>query len=211
VYTVKIANQPECNCPYAEKGNQCKHMVWVMVRVLRARNDLQYQLALLNSELKEIFENAPRAVICSDDEEPAGKAADGNRKPVEGDCPICFTEFGDEAVVFCTAACGNNFHSECLKTWAATKRAAGVTVTCPLCRTPWEEQGVSVESLKSVAKTGEVNDEGYVNVAGELGISRDRGKSPDLDLARCSRLLDYSTYHGFWVRQQRRRNGMFMY
>jgi hypothetical protein len=186
VYTVNIANQPECNCPYAEKGNQCKHMVWVMVRVLRARHDLQYQLALLNSELKEIFQNAPRTPAHSDEEEPAENAADGNRKPVEGDCPICFTEFGDEAVVFCKAACGNNFHSQCLKTWAATKRAAQVAVTCPLCRTPWEESGdVSADALKVAVNGGEVNHEGYVNVAGQLGISQDRGKGPIVEPARC--------------------------
>jgi hypothetical protein len=192
VYTVAIANQPLCNCPYAEKGNQCKHMIWIMVRVLRARSDLQYQLALLNSELKEIFENAPRTATVGA-EESAEKPADGNRKPVEGDCPICFTEFGDEAVVFCKAACGNNFHSQCLKTWAATKKAAGVTVTCPLCRTPWEECGsVSVEELKSAVQSGDVNEEGYVNIAGELGISQERGKPlvADRSMLTFARLLD---------------------
>jgi hypothetical protein len=170
--------QIKCNCPYAEKGNQCKHIVWVLVRVLRARTDLQYQLGLLNSELREIFENAPRIDTSGNGEELAAKSEEGNRKSVDGDCPICFTEFeGKETVVFCKAACGNNFHSDCLKHWAATKRQAGVKVTCPLCRTPWDNGGgsVPVEHIKSAVEAGSVNEEGYVNVAGELGISRDRG------------------------------------
>lgn len=34
---------------------------------------------------------------------------------------------------------------------------------------------------------GKVNEEGYVNVGGELGLSAER---------------DYSTYHPYWVRRQ---------
>lgn len=29
VYTVSIGRQPECNCPHARKGNQCKHIIFV--------------------------------------------------------------------------------------------------------------------------------------------------------------------------------------
>lgn len=71
-------------------------------------------------ELKEIFENAPPI-------KPAGSgSADtddpGNRKPIEGDCPICFMEFDaqNEQIVWCKAACGNNIHKTCFSQWAAT-------------------------------------------------------------------------------------------
>ena len=29
IYTVTINKTPGCTCPYAEKGNQCKHIVYV--------------------------------------------------------------------------------------------------------------------------------------------------------------------------------------
>lgn len=51
-------------------------------------------------------------------------------------------------------------------------------------RTPWQGDE---ESLKRVKKTGKINDEGYVNVAGELGLSGAR---------------DCTTYHQPWVRRQ---------
>lgn len=53
---------------------------------------------------------------------------DGNRKPVEGDCPICFMEFepDKEEIVWCRAACGNNIHQTCFQKWAATQQAQGV-------------------------------------------------------------------------------------
>ena len=115
IYTVVVARQPSCNCPHALAGNQCKHVVYVLARVLRARFDLVYQLALLSEELKEIFENAPSPVgedVCN------GR---GKRKPVEGDCPICFSKMEEgpntEPVVWCRAACGQNIHKGCFETW----------------------------------------------------------------------------------------------
>src|SRR4051812_18203218 len=53
IYKVRIAQQPSCDCPHATKGHQCKHWLYVMSRVLRAKSDHVYQLALLSSELRE--------------------------------------------------------------------------------------------------------------------------------------------------------------
>ena len=156
-----------------------------MCRVLHAPQHLQYQLALITSELREIFEKAPPI--------PAADASttDNNRKPYSSDedCPICCMPFEPEKeeIVFCKAACGNNVHKECFEQWAATKRAKRAQVTCPFCRTPWQVDG---EIAGQLAKEGNVNDEGYVNIASQLGLSGRR---------------DYSSYHPFWVRQQRRR------
>lgn len=32
IYQVHVARKPRCTCPHAEKGNQCKHMVYVGAR-----------------------------------------------------------------------------------------------------------------------------------------------------------------------------------
>ncbi|KAL2024255.1 hypothetical protein VTK56DRAFT_9411 [Thermocarpiscus australiensis] len=184
IYTVVIAQQPRCDCPHAREGNQCKHVLYVLSRVLRARFDYVYQLALLSSELRDIFASAPPPV----EGDAGGDGGGRNRKPVEGDCPICFSEMeaeGGEAVVWCRAACGQNIHKGCFETWAATKRrqAAGggkADVTCPYCRSVWEGDD---DMVKNIKRTGKLNEDGYVNVASQLGISTHR---------------DYSTYSRWW-------------
>lgn len=170
IYTVTVARQPSCDCPHARAGNQCKHVLYVLARVLRARFDYVYQLALLGSELREIFENAGPVPSGEEGEE------DRNRKPVEGECPICYEELEEgEAIVYCRAGCGQNMHKACMEMWAATKRAQGrmAEVTCPYCREPWEGDR---EMVKKIETTGKVGEEGYRNVADQLGISTERGK-----------------------------------
>jgi hypothetical protein len=141
-----------------------------MSRVLRVRHELVYQLALLSSELVEIFRKAP-AIRSAED----SGSDDNNRKPVEGDCPICFMELEPtESIVYCKAQCGQNIHKECFGMWAATKRLTGqIQIPCPMCRTPW--QGDS-NAAKKIKKTGVVGIDGYVNVADQLGISTVRGE-----------------------------------
>jgi len=188
LYTMKIAKQPSCDCPYAKQGHQCKHLAYAMCRVLHAPEHLQYQLALLPSELRTIFARAPP--IPSADANSLAADATATRKPVsaDDDCPICCTAFDPaaDAIAWCRAACGNNVHAECFAQWAATKRAQRAAVTCPFCRTPWQEDEGEVARL---AAGGDVNDEGYVNVAARLGLSGRR---------------DYSSYNPFWVGRQRR-------
>ncbi|KAH9819822.1 Ring finger domain [Teratosphaeria destructans] len=181
VYTIIVDKVPSCNCPHAKKGNQCKHIAYILSRVLRVPAHLEYQLAFISSELREFFEKAPPLPS----EAAEGEAKDGNRKSLEGECPICVCDFepeSGEAIVYCKAACGNNIHKACFEQWAATQR--GQKVTCPFCRTAWEGDE---ESIKNVAKTGRVNEEGYVNVADQLGLSGRR---------------DYGSYHAYWVRRQ---------
>jgi SWIM zinc finger len=54
VYTVTVGQAPSCTCPDAAKGNLCKHILFVMLRVLKLRqnNPLVWQKALLKSEVR---------------------------------------------------------------------------------------------------------------------------------------------------------------
>ncbi|KAG7123256.1 Mitogen-activated protein kinase kinase kinase 1 like [Verticillium longisporum] len=176
VYDIHVGQNSSCNCPHALQGNQCKHILYVMARVLRASFQHVYQLALLSSELREIFAAAPP--IDSKDALDAAKdpsaSVDDRRKPVEGDCPICFDGLdasSNEKVVWCRAACGQNIHRDCFQTWAKTKRQS--EVTCPFCRSVWEGDEEMVKTIKG----SYVNGEGYVNVADQLGISGVRDTS----------------------------------
>ncbi len=179
--------------------------MYVLARVLRVRHDLVYQLALLASEVHEVLAGAPLPPAAGG----AGGDTKGRRKAVEGDCPICFCEMdgeggvGGEAVVWCRAACGQNVHRGCFETWAATKRRqAGGSgeVTCPYCRSVWEGDEDMVTRLQ---RGGERNAEGYVNVAGQLGLSGRRGEfGVGVGGSEWRRLLtfapDYSTYSKWW-------------
>ncbi|MCJ1336831.1 hypothetical protein MMC09_002109 [Bachmanniomyces sp. S44760] len=180
-YIIKINREPSCTCPDYGKGNQCKHIIYVLHHVLKAPEHLQYQLAFLTSELQIIFSLAPRsASIVSEGSDPNSPS---NRKDISGDCPICFTDFEPETedIVWCKAACGNNIHKDCFEQWARSQK--GKIVKCVYCRTPWQGDE---DSLKRIKETAKRNREGYLNVAQQLGLSGTR---------------DYSTYHQPWVRR----------
>ncbi|KAI9657511.1 MAG: hypothetical protein M1831_004127 [Alyxoria varia] len=240
LYKVVVNHVPSCTCPHAVKGNQCKHIVYVMHHVLKAPSELQYQLALTTPELHTIFSKAPplpqdaaksqaqasqgasasTGATLADGEDSDCNApihesfAAGNRKPIEDDCPICCTEFPSTraeqkkqlqagSILYCKAACGNNVHRECFLQWASVQRSKGERdVTCPFCRTAWEwDKGTKPASGRNKAPTtwkeGDdidrtnvtMSGDGYLNVAGQLGLSG---------------LRDYSGYHRPWLSRMRR-------
>lgn len=200
IYTIEIKLLPSCDCPHAKKGNQCKHVVFVMLKVLKAPEAVAYQLALTISELRDVMKNAPPILGVDTDgkngtEQPG---EDPNRKPVQGECPICYDELteGGEPIIYCKASCGNNLHEACMKNWLKV----GVKPTCPYCRAKWVQDTGFDGKLGTVDMTGlERNENGYFNVAQQLGLSGER---------------DYSTYHQYWVRQhfgQGRRRGRGRY
>ncbi|KAB8257421.1 RING finger domain protein [Aspergillus pseudonomiae] len=182
IYKTVIGKEPTCTCPDARKGNQCKHICYVLVNVLKAPQHLQYQLAFLSMELREIYEGS----FLSREQTKVDDDNGGNRKAVEGDCPICFMEFEPdrEEIVWCRAACGNNIHKTCFQQWAVLQKSQGVR--CVFCRSPWEADTSDV-NLEQLRAQGQTTAEGYINVASQLGLSGQR---------------DYSTYHPFWVSQQ---------
>ncbi|EAW10118.1 RING finger protein [Aspergillus clavatus NRRL 1] len=201
IYTTVIGKVPSCNCPDALKGNQCKHILYVLVNALKAPEYLQYQLAFLSSELRDIYHASP---LGRQQLNPA--VDDGKRKSVEGDCPICFMEFepDTEDIVWCRAACGNNIHKKCFQQWAATQNAQGVR--CVYCRSVWEADSTNLD-LDQLSRTGHVNHEGYLNVARQLGMSGERGTRPSLYLllfALCrSGYRGGSSYYYGWGRNRR--------
>lgn len=93
----------------------------------------------------------------------------------------------------------------CFRQWAATKGPG--QVTCVMCRQPWQS-----ESAKSTLVNGKIGEEGYVNVADQLGMSLERGMYRLYSLEwvmSCSRLkIDTSTYApGFGAYGGYRRRG----
>jgi hypothetical protein len=186
VYTQRICNVPTCDCPHAKKGNQCKHIVYVMLRVLKAPEDVGYQLALTSQELRDLFKNAAPIPSADSTDTTSTTTEDGNRKPIEGECPICYTDFepAKEPIVYCKTGCGNNVHRDCMQSWMTAKAGKA---TCPYCRAQWAEEDTGALRGKVNLEGATRTEDGYVNVAGQLGLSKVR---------------DYSSYHQPWARQQ---------
>ncbi|KAF4628803.1 hypothetical protein G7Y89_g9350 [Cudoniella acicularis] len=182
VYQTTIGRSPKCVCMDAVslpsdislpllmniqriRGQKCKHINYALVIILKAPANLCYQLAFLSTELELIFTNAPvtRAPELGHQHDDDDTIYNGKRKPIEGECPICvFDMEPGEEIVWCKAACGQNFHKECFDQWKRSKN--GGHVTCVYCRSEWQEDVPnpgSLANLKNMApKIGR-----YQNVA----------------------------------------------
>lgn len=188
IYTVHIDHDPSCTCPDSMKGHECKHKVYALHTVLKAPEGLVYQLAFLSPELEQIFAKAPPIPTeIAEGEDEESQEGGGNRKPTDGECPICYMDLDPEhnKLVWCKSQCGHNLHKSCFDQWAASQR--GKEVRCVYCRTPWQQQVESGDVVEAAKKAGQVGADGYVNVAEQFGISRAR---------------DYSGYHQPWARRQ---------
>lgn len=204
VYTVKISHIPSCTCPDHAKGNLCKHILFVFLKVLRVPSDsnLIYQNALLTEELESIFKSAPAkptAVLASKNvrdtfdkvmgktpEKKGSNDDDGSakRKPIEDSmCPICYEDLkANDKLVWCKTSCGQNLHEECFNQWKSQAQTSRRDVTCVFCRAQWPED-TPVKGGNAKSKVAKMN-EGYMNLASlQPGLSRVR---------------DTSSYNSYW-------------
>jgi len=202
VYTITIGTLNECSCPDFAKGNLCKHVIFIMLKVLRVASNSEYvyQKALLTTELEEIFANAPQTLfgthMANDavrreynkamgdgDDDTAGDitTSEVKRKPLEGDCPVCMDDIDEsEATTWCRAQCGNNVHVQCFKEWKKNAIRSGQDVVCMYCRAEWiDGPKDKVAGQKKKGKKGKNSgfNEGYMNLAVEQGVSRTRDTS----------------------------------
>lgn len=171
------------------RGQKCKHInckcarphlepnltyIDALIIILKAPVYLQYQLAFMSEELEQIFANAPvtRAPDLSE-YEAATATAEVVRKPVDGECPICvFDMEPGEEIVWCKAACGQNFHKECFEQWRRSKM--GGRVTCVYCRSEWEDettkQRTAMDKLTdSAPKIGSYKNIGHLSMYQKTG------------------------------------------
>jgi hypothetical protein len=72
---------------------------------------------------------------------PSKPAVPAARKPVEGECPVCWDSFIDtQTILFCKTTCGHNFHKTCIVEWLTAPSNRQVLLKCPMCRGPWDDQ-----------------------------------------------------------------------
>jgi hypothetical protein len=85
----------------------------------------------------------------------------------------------DEDLVWCKAACGQNFHKQCFEQWRASKK--GYHITCVYCRTLWQDdvgtgsQGSAdpMASLKASApKIGSYKNIGHLPMYSQAAVDK---------------------------------------
>ncbi|KAN0125069.1 hypothetical protein V8E52_001621, partial [Russula decolorans] len=184
VYTVLIGRLPSCDCPDAARGNHCKHILFIFLKVLQVpqSSGLWYQKALLASELQSIFANARQAPndLAHDNvreayERAMGKAPEltpsDSRRRIPGpedSCPICYEcmhGVSQDKLVFCEE-CGNALHTECFGQW----RRSAAQLTCIWCRAKWPSGARSGAGASPIS-------EAYINLRSVAGLSNERDTS----------------------------------
>ncbi|TBU65607.1 hypothetical protein BD310DRAFT_943167 [Dichomitus squalens] len=191
VYNVVIDKKPSCTCPDALKGNHCKHILFIFLKVLQVsqKSGHWYQKALLTSELEDIFARAPRdpAAVAHERIQKAYAQATGKnvasgsqkikrRLPGKEDmCPVCFEDMegvDEKTLTFCDE-CGNGLHKDCFQQWMNTQINQGKPVTCMFCRAKWNVPAVAGQGRAGRAQISE----GYLNLSAAAGINPVRDTS----------------------------------
>ncbi|KAJ5747860.1 uncharacterized protein N7511_009556 [Penicillium nucicola] len=177
LYKTSIGRFPSCDCPDSKfrRGlSQCKHIIYILIHVLKAPEELQFQTSFLPLELSRMLAASPlhKIELASMEESP--------QKPIEGSCPICFMDFDStEEVIWCRNGCGNKVHKLCFDKWISANKASGLGVRCVYCRTPWRfsDPGQNLQSLRDMGLRGK---NGYVNIGDKLGVRNQNTGSPGL-------------------------------
>ena len=191
VYDIEIGKVPTCSCPDFDNGHLCKHILFVMLKVLRVpqNSPLIYQKALLQAELRSIFDAAPPIpshgvvasnVIVNAYQQATGKSPgkgssscsaeevveeEGDVVDEECDCPICFEAMPlkvTEALERC-CACKKRIHKDCIEHWFKHSK------NCPMCRGPWLSAAAALK--RGLEKRGRGDAGGYINISASGNVS----------------------------------------
>ena len=177
VYEVEISRIPSCTCPDAAKGNLCKHILFVYLRVLKLqpRSKVIIQKALLQEELATTFTSKPMTCVASDvqasksvmriysnsmqgsqsledDHEEKIDKEDSEETP-QGECPICFESMATKESINRCQTCRNSIHVDCLRRWLDQSK------TCVYCRSVW------VSNLQSAGPVSASQMGDYLNIS----------------------------------------------
>ncbi|KAJ9482357.1 hypothetical protein VN97_g11073 [Penicillium thymicola] len=142
IYRTIIDKVPTCDCPDVR---------FRKVQFLSAMDvpvELRYQQTFLPSELRKML-----ATLSSKRKlNTTSLASTGDRKPVEGECPICFSDFKPNQKTTWRQDCGSNFHQACFEKWGAAMQASDDVVRCLYCKVPWkgDEHETSYATGKAV-------------------------------------------------------------
>lgn len=151
VYTVSINQTPTCTCPdYATRHKRCKHIYFVLARIMHVDTDDQDEEQYSNEELLKMFTHIPQITNnLSVDESIKNKynkiknnKPEQNKKSTDDLCPICLDDLenGDN-IDFCKS-CGKHVHTNCFSMWVKSRGPK-----CVFCQKPWNQNDTYINLL----------------------------------------------------------------
>jgi len=143
-YTVKINKTPTCSCPdHTTRHRRCKHIFFVMRRIMKIDEDIEETEKFTNSQLKTMIKNMPNVIgdlvvtdaIKNKYGSMKNKKINGvvDMRELDDVCCICFDDLdnGDE-IDYCKYNCGKPIHKECFEMYCAMKQQK-----CLICGNQW--------------------------------------------------------------------------
>jgi hypothetical protein len=152
IYTVSIDKSPECTCPdYKQRHKRCKHIYFVLARVMKLDDKLVDQLRYTNTELLNMFDNIPQVtenlIVDSSKKQKyeslKNKPKDSpcEKKSIDDVCPICLDDLDNGLDIdHCKYSCGKSVHVECFAMWTKQKGPF-----CVYCTKNFNEKPIETE------------------------------------------------------------------
>ncbi|CAG8753882.1 18138_t:CDS:2, partial [Dentiscutata erythropus] len=150
MYLIERKDVDQTKKQFTVMGSTGNMFVYLKVLRVPSTSKLIFQRALLSKEIRSIFSKSPDLATLANYRvrsfyNSIAKVTDNvKRRPIDGDCPICYEPLKPEEVdtiVWCRGGCGNNIHKDCFTQWKNT-RNIGIgygRVTCVFCRKDWKE------------------------------------------------------------------------
>jgi len=142
VYTVAISQIPTCTCPdYATRQKRCKHIYFVLGRIMQVNDDNQDNDEYTDIELLKMFSQIPQItnnlIIDNNAKNKYNKLKntnpDQNKKSTDDLCPICLDDLENGEVLDCCRSCGKHVHTCCFSMWTKSRGAR-----CVFCQASWK-------------------------------------------------------------------------
>lgn len=145
VYKVIIKSKPECNCPdFQTRGNRCKHIYFILLRVMHINNSNEDQEIFDENELKTMFASMPQFLnhlivddvhrsLYNDLKNKSNNIKIVDQKSTDDICPICLDDLDNlEELDYCKYSCGKPIHKTCFSMWMKKNNT-----NCVFCRGSW--------------------------------------------------------------------------
>jgi hypothetical protein len=146
-FNINIGDNINCTCGGGKKEH-CIHTIYVLNRIFKIQfnEPLIFQLSYSDGEISKILDTRKREDNVKKKIDAQGLVQEvlmeGNRMNLFDDvtCAICQEDmYTFQGLYYCTNSCGHNFHTHCLKVWSEHKRSVSDTISCPMCRSVWQE------------------------------------------------------------------------
>lgn len=144
VYDVKISKNPTCSCPDCKtNGNRCKHIYFVLMRIMKLSDSMITQKTYSEIELQDMkMKNADKTIHANDLVKKKYKKiqdkqnnADLSVANTDDLCPVCLDDIENgEEYDYCKLYCNKAIHILCFQMWCKKN-----IPKCLFCQKPWNK------------------------------------------------------------------------